>query len=270
MLYYVVHSGSKPGIYYTWDECLHYIKGYPNAIYKKVKTREDAEYFLKYGCMPSLNQEYIKEYGSISIFTDGSTIRKNNIVKYGYGVYIPELNIEISEEYIDENPTNNRCELTAILVGINIIVRDYKDIKMIHIYTDSQYAIIMLMKENYNENTINGDILEKIRSLINENNINIEYHKVEAHSGYNDNISTSNSVVDRLAYNGANMIKRYEGNIEDYKLSFGRYAGYALRNIPNTYLGWLVKQRRQTWVNNSIINDINNVIEYFKVCSNQK
>lgn len=264
--YYAVHKGNKPGIYYNWNDCLNYIKGYPNSVYKKFNDREHAEYFVKYGKMPSLDQELIQKEGHVSIFTDGSTIRSNNSqsVRYGYGVYIPEYNIEISKELIDENPTNNRCELTAILVGLHTIVNEHNTIKNIHIYTDSQYSITMLSKTQYNDTTINKDLLDKIQILIKENSLIVEYHKVEAHTGYTDNISIANSIVDKLAYLGAKKIEDFSGNIEDYKLTFGKYTGFALKNIPSEYLGWLVKQRKQTWVTRNIEIDIKSVIEYFK------
>jgi ribonuclease HI len=264
MYYYVVNRGHRPGIYNTWDECLNYIKGYPNAIYKKLNNREDAEYFLKYGEMPALDREYIKKENEVAIFTDGSTIRQDNNIKYGYGVYIPVYNIEVSEQLIDKNPTNNRCELTAILVGINIMVNEHNDIKNLHIYTDSQYSITMLNKNEYTETTVNRDLLEKIQLLIYVNGLIVKYHKVEAHTGYKDNISIANSIVDKLAYNGANI------SVNKDRLTFGKYKGFLIKNVPREYLGWLVKQRRQSWVNRSIENDINNVIEYFKSCLNRE
>ena len=264
--YYSIHKGKQTGIFHTWDECKNYISGYPNPIYKKFNNLEHAQYFLQYGTMPSLNQSYIINENEISIFTDGSTIRKDNFIKYGYGVYIPELNIEISQPYIDDNPTNNRCELTAILVGINIIVKEYPNIKKIHIYTDSKYSIIMLSKNQYDIDTINLDLLEKIQQLINYNNLSINYYKVQAHTGYSDNISIANDIVDKLAYNGALYDNKYDDNQswENYKLTFGKYNNFSIKNIPKDYLKWLIKQRNQSWVTRNIHNDINHIIEYFK------
>jgi ribonuclease HI len=262
--YYVIYKGNKTGIFNSWDECKLNIQGYPNAIFKKFNNIEHAQYFLINGIMPPLDQSYINNDNHISIFTDGSTIRKNNIVKYGYGVYIPDLKIEISQPFIDDNPTNNRCELTAILVGINIITKEYSNIKDIHIYTDSKYSILMLSKNEYDIDTPNLDLLEKIQTIIIENNINIHYHKVQAHTGYTDNVSIANDIVDKLAYNGAMLYNNNGENVEDYKLSFGKYNGFAIKNVPNDYLKWLIKQKNQKWVTRNINNDINNIIEYFK------
>jgi ribonuclease HI len=258
--YYVIYKGIKTGIFHTWDECKLYIQGYPNAIYKKFNNLAHAEYFLKNGTMPSLNQSYVDDNEHISIFTDGSTIRKDNTIKYGYGVYIPSFKIEISQPFIDDTPTNNRCELTAILVGINTIIKEHPNIKNMNIYTDSKYAILMLSKKEYDIETLNLDLLEKIQQLIIENNITVNYYKVKAHTGYTDNISVANDIVDKLAYQGAMLYNRTE-NIEDYKLTFGKYNGFAIKNVPDDYLKWIIKEKS---ISRNILNDINHIIEYFK------
>lgn len=263
--YYVVYRGVKTGLYKTWDECQTAIKGYPNAILKKIDNKEDAEYFLKNGKLPDKGAKYEKGETTVSIFTDGSTITNKNTVRYGYGVYIPEYGIEVSKTLIDETPTNNRAELTAILVGINIIVTEKPLIKNIHIYTDSKYSIIMLSKTDYKEDTLNIDLLQKINKLINDNNITVEYHKVRAHTDYNDEVSQANKVVDSLAYNGAvSQFDREDQELEDHKISFGKYVGVAIKNIPNDYLKWITRQRKQPWVNRNIEKDIQAVINYFQ------
>ena len=264
--YYVIYKGIKTGIFHTWDECKLYIQGYPNAIYKKFNNLAHAEYFLQNGTMPSLNQSYIDDNEHISIFTDGSTIRKDNTIKYGYGIYIPSFKIEISQPFIDDTPTNNRCELTAILVGINTIIKEHPNIKNMNIYTDSKYAILMLSKKEYDIETLNLDLLEKIQQLIIENNITVNYYKVQAHTGYTDNISVANDIVDKLAYQGA-MLYNLSENVEDYKLTFGKYNGFAIKNIPNDYLKWVIKQqqnREGKTMSRNMLNDINHIIEYFK------
>jgi ribonuclease HI len=265
--YYAVFKGKQTGIFNNWNDCKNSISNYPNAIYKKFNNFEHAQFFLQHGSMPSLNQSYITNNNEISIFTDGSTIRKDNIIKYGYGVYIPDLKIQISQPFIDDTPTNNRCELTAILVGINIIVSEFPNIKNIHIYTDSKYSIIMLSKNEYDIETINLDILEKIQQLIFNNQLSVKYYKVNAHTGFTDNISIANSIVDKLAYDGAllSQLTTEIDNIQDYKLTFGKYNGYSIKNIPNDYLKWLIKQKKESWVTRNIQNDINQVIQYFKM-----
>ncbi|MBO5069489.1 MAG: ribonuclease H family protein [Roseburia sp.] len=44
--FYAVRVGKKPGIYLSWDACKAMVHGFPGAIYKSFKTREEAEIFL--------------------------------------------------------------------------------------------------------------------------------------------------------------------------------------------------------------------------------
>jgi ribonuclease HI len=261
-IYYAVYKGRKTGIFRTWEECLDAIDGYSKPIYKKFNDIEDAKYFLKNGTMPALDQKLIKKDDIISVFTDGSTIRKGNKIYYGYGVYIPEYDIRLSKTYIDEKPTNNRCELTAILVGINIIAREYNKKKEIHIYTDSKYSIMMLMKEEYEDNTLNIDIIKKIRDIIRDNDLRVVYYKVKAHTGYTDEISIANDIVDKLAYNGALSKEEEEIDIEDYKITFGKYEGYSLKNIPTDYIKWIIRQNNMSWMNDRVKKEIGYIRKY--------
>ncbi|URZ17173.1 viroplasmin family protein [Clostridium felsineum] len=48
--FYAVRVGRKTGIFKTWDECVQYVSGYPNAKYKGFVTREEAEIYLD-GCI---------------------------------------------------------------------------------------------------------------------------------------------------------------------------------------------------------------------------
>ena len=44
--YYAVKIGKNPGIYSSWAECEKQVKAYPNAKFKKWKTREEAEAYI--------------------------------------------------------------------------------------------------------------------------------------------------------------------------------------------------------------------------------
>ena len=85
-----------------------------------------------------VTKEQIKN-DKIFIYTDGSCFKngKKN-VPGGIGIYIPSLNINISEKI--PNATNNIAELKAIIRAIEII--NSRNIsKIVIIYTDSQYSI---------------------------------------------------------------------------------------------------------------------------------
>ena len=54
MFYYAVQKGRTPGIYLSWEACKAEVDGYSGAVYKKFKTREEAERFAGPGrAMPS-------------------------------------------------------------------------------------------------------------------------------------------------------------------------------------------------------------------------
>ncbi|KAH0948776.1 hypothetical protein HN011_005034 [Eciton burchellii] len=47
MPYYAVAKGRKPGIYTTWSECSAQVNKFPNSIYKKFATENEAQNFIK-------------------------------------------------------------------------------------------------------------------------------------------------------------------------------------------------------------------------------
>ncbi|KAJ5443743.1 uncharacterized protein N7458_007615 [Penicillium daleae] len=52
---YAVKKGSKPGIYYSWPDCLAQITGFKGAIFQSFLTFEDANAFLSGAKVPSAN-----------------------------------------------------------------------------------------------------------------------------------------------------------------------------------------------------------------------
>lgn len=47
--YYTVRAGRIPGIYESWEACKAQVNGFPAAVFKKFKSREEAEEFLRGG-----------------------------------------------------------------------------------------------------------------------------------------------------------------------------------------------------------------------------
>ena len=43
---YAVKKGYKPGLYFSWDECLEQVSGFRGASYKKFSKKEDAQKYL--------------------------------------------------------------------------------------------------------------------------------------------------------------------------------------------------------------------------------
>lgn len=126
--YYAVKVGRKPGIYLNWDDCKKQVHGFPGAIYKKWKMREEAEKYLLTGSsfpiekeieadIPVLNKEMqksslLKCEGESSeeeqaeqlfrkfntdalAFVDGSFQKDTKV--YGYGVVFMEREGKLSK-----------------------------------------------------------------------------------------------------------------------------------------------------------------------------
>jgi ribonuclease HI len=47
--YYAVKAGRNPGIYNSWDECEKEVREFKGAIYKKFRSIEEAQDFIKEG-----------------------------------------------------------------------------------------------------------------------------------------------------------------------------------------------------------------------------
>jgi ribonuclease HI len=234
--YYVVHKGRKTGIYHSWNECKKQIDHFEGAIFKKFTNEEEAKEFLKNGFGEGKkpkglvrkenddkkNQLKIKketgendlEESSIEkifIYTDGSCMRlKNKLVKAGFGIYIPEKNIEISAPLLNQKLTNNRAEMTAIIDSIKYL-DDYDLSKKICIFTDSQYSMYIFNgtgeryeKDGYKNNGVdvpNIDLIKKMLEL--KRKYNIVLLKVRAHTEKKDEHSIGNKIADKLANDGA-------------------------------------------------------------------
>jgi ribonuclease HI len=231
MKFYAVHKGKKPGIYNDWPSCQIQVNGYNNPIFKKFDKKEDAEKFMKEGfntvpknflssqkrkdTVDKKNEQLLDDLlenrsNRIFVYSDGSCIKfKNGIFKAGYGIYIPEKNIKISEPLLNQKQTNNRAELSAIIETFSYLSQEdlKKEIIMI---TDSQYSIYIFDKtgENYEKanfmkegkEVLNKDLIMKALKI--KRNYNIKLVKVRAHTNKQDKHSKNNEIVDKLAKSG--------------------------------------------------------------------
>jgi ribonuclease HI len=154
---------------------------------------------------------------SISVYTDGSLVRKGKQVFCGYGIYFPGAEYKpISRKFTHEPITNNRAELYAILKSIilcnKIDVQRKLDgkqrVKRITIYSDSEYSV-----KTYNEwlpkwlksgkPYLNSDIINETWDHISNAPFSIFIEHIRAHTGKSDPHHVSNDIVDQLAKKGA-------------------------------------------------------------------
>jgi ribonuclease HI len=130
----------------------------------------------------------------MKVFADGSTIRngKEN-AKGGIGIFFGDNDSRNVSEKMTVNPTNQRCELLAILRALQILHSEQmtKD-DIVLIYTDSQYSINCVTKwsaawekNNWQTQTKtdvkNQDILKPILELIRKLRFQLCFVHVRSH-----------------------------------------------------------------------------------------
>ena len=94
--YYAVKKGMKTGIFYSWEECRANVYGYPGAVYKSFKTREEALAFL--GEDPG---EGLKGRNCVKIYVDGSYNSTAREFSYGMVVLSKEGEETYSQKFDD-------------------------------------------------------------------------------------------------------------------------------------------------------------------------
>ena len=255
--YYAISVGIESNkIVNSWDECKSLVMGYKGAKFKKFNSKQDAEKYLVESQNISeevdigLKRDCRKpntDTSVIRIYTDGSLVRRNNEVYAGYGIYIPEKHFEISR-ILNGKKTNNRAELTALINAISMF--KVEDNIMLDIFTDSQYSIgifndtgLKYRAKNYKKNTKeevpNADLVREAVKLADI--YMLKFTHVNSHTSLEDRDSKGNDRADKLAVRGAvdDYISRSQ-NLGDFVLTFGKYKNHFLKNIPTSYLSWIL------------------------------
>ena len=285
-MFYAVYKGKKTGIFSSWNECKQSVDKYPNAIYKKFKKLEDAEYFAKNGKQihnyqkkeNKIDKQSNDNKKIIKVYTDGSCIRNiNNKHHGGYGVYFGKNNPKnVSEAYIDKEVTNNRAELHAIQDAIRLLNTEILQNKEIEIYTDSEYSLksCTIWYKKWEKNDWknkdgslrkNIDYIQPISKLLEEHK-NIRLIHIKAHTGKTDPDSVGNDKADILADNGTIKSIIQSGESSELIIPFGKYKGNKLSFILQKpeYIDWVIKNKDQPYLirHNTIINLIISLSKY--------
>ncbi len=241
----------------SWNECKKLVDGCKGAKYKKFKTKEEADNYISdnfdiTNCKSDISVSISKrvpdddtEY--VNIYTDGSLIRKHGGIYAGYGIYIPDKHFEISRR-LSGKKTNNRAELMAIISAI----KTFKDSEntMLCIYTDSAYSIGIFgttganyRNKNYMKNSTteapNADLVKVAVELADI--YMLQFTHINSHTSNTDIHSIGNDRADTLAVRGAGEDYINSCNsIGDFQITFGKYKGHYIKNIPTGYLGWII------------------------------
>lgn len=215
--YYAVLQGRKPGIYLNWEETKAQVYSFSKPIYKGFKSLKEAENWLSITKPDDLKkrktskkikgQEINNEVekpsdNSIIIYTDGAC--KNNPGPGGYGVLLLSKNKkkEISGGY--RLTTNNRMELLACIIGLEVIKKD----SVVNIYSDSAYVVNSInkgwakkwkangWKRNKNDFADNIDLWERFLNIYDKHKVKMNWVKGHANN-------PGNEKCDELASNAA-------------------------------------------------------------------
>jgi ribonuclease HI len=148
----------------------------------------------------------------ISVYTDGCSINNGKIgAKAGMGVYFgSDDKRNVSKRLEGDIQTNNRAELTAILIALEIIIstEKYTETEFV-IFSDSAYSINAVTDwiHNWKKNNWmtakktpvkNKDIIENIYNLMMKIH-KLKFKHIRAHTGKLDVDSIGNMNADRLA-----------------------------------------------------------------------
>lgn len=176
-----------------------------------------------------------KEYDYI-VYSDGSANNLTN--RMGGWAYIVLKNGEkvFEESGGDNDTTNNRMELTAILLACYNLETD----KKICVYTDSQYAIGVLSQRQYA--TANKDLVNKFIDVQRCMRWTVDFKWIKGHSG-----NKWNEYVDKLAnaeyeklsgekqidWNNKNQI--YELVQKKREIDIKAYEDYIMNSLKELY-----------------------------------
>ena len=149
--WYVVWTGSEPGVCNTWEECEARVKGYPGARYKSFATQEEAVRAFREGddtaaavlraiasgSREMINYEAIPEIVRDSIAVDGACSGNPGVMEYR-GVDVP-TGAELFHQGPFADATNNVGEFLAVVHALALFHRQGNDHTAI--YSDRRTAL---------------------------------------------------------------------------------------------------------------------------------
>ena len=233
--FYAVARGRLPGIYKTWPECEHHVKGYSGAKFKKFNKENDAKTFIRSFSSVKLPVHTVTKNDSevfrkpppterfsrpiqevplieneIRVFTDGSCPNNGSYVSAGYAAVFPhQKTLYTGGTLLNHNATNNRAEYIAFLKACDTAdLIDPDRTKTLHVYTDSKDLIKTATlwmdgwkKRNWKKadghTPANLDLVKEIDYKISIRKIIFTH--VPAHTGNPDWKSIWNKMADKIA-----------------------------------------------------------------------
>lgn len=215
--YYAVKAGKKPGIYLTWDECKAMVHGFPGAIYKSFKTREEAEEFLGTSAVQNRNQQLLfrgeredaaRGQGNVRVdhieekseekpenyaFVDGSYNVAAKVYGYG-GFLIHGDRKEILQGFGTDEEMASMRNVAGEVLGSMAAIEKAIELGLPNLFIYYDYAGIEMWADGTWKRNKKGTIAyyDYINSV--RDKLQIHFIKVKGHSGVE-----GNEEADRLA-----------------------------------------------------------------------
>lgn len=210
--FYAVKTGFKPGVYDNWSDCQKAVSGFPGAIFKSFKTKQEAQNFLNAPLKQTKDVSAIDlSQFDLLVYTDGGCRNHGNQLgqkvkatdKAAWGYLITDnqnhkLNDGTDGEF---GATNNQMEMTAVIRALQHLVNRNYDLtnQKIAFICDSHYVTdgINLRMDDYVQKQFNGlknaNLWKELHWLLSQFNIQPEFLWTKGHS-----TNTGNNYVDAL------------------------------------------------------------------------
>jgi ribonuclease HI len=158
---------------------------------------------------------FLSKSTPITCYTDGSSLTNGkDWSKSGYSVVFRDYQeYNVGHPFCEKNSTNNRAELLACILAINICdkIDSHKNRTLI-IYSDSLLVIksLTIWIKNWKKNNwitskktavLNKDLIVELDKLCDSRNI--VWKHINSHTGKNDMDSLMNDLADKLAKKAA-------------------------------------------------------------------
>ena len=198
--FYAVKVGRNPGVYRTWDECKKETAGFSGAVYKKFKTREEAENFIN--GEKTLNKEVESHHvpdDELVSYVDGSYNVKTGVCGYGV-VFLLKDGVREHFGRVERPEYAQYRNVTGEIYGTVYAIKKAIDMgfKKIHIHYDYEGISAWALGNWKTNNELTSSYSREFQRL--SKNIDVKFIKVEAHKGVK-----YNELADKLAKKGAGV-----------------------------------------------------------------
>ena len=192
--FYAVRKGKVPGIYNSWDACKRMVDGYPGAVYKSFKNRQEAEDFVAGGSSTAAKTADAAELPVTDYaFVDGSFNIATSV--YGFGGFL----VANGERYVlqgsgEEADMASMRNVAGEILGSMAAMKKALELGLREITIYYDYLGIEMWATGGWKRNKSGTIAyyEYVQSI--RDRLTIHFVKVKGHSGVE-----GNEEADRLA-----------------------------------------------------------------------